>query len=182
MIATWVRRALLTAAVLPLVPTLAGCSVPPAGFTGVSVTADGKPLIVALACHDGIDQVLLYPDPEAADPDAEAADPDAEAAVEPEYTDVWNAAEPVGGFTSFPLTDPAGGNGWTPDETPRALKPEQLYEVYGATTDNSWMTLHHSFTLADLKELTPDQVAYTDDDKVRTTTVADFRAHACDGF
>ncbi|MEU5215224.1 hypothetical protein AB0G79_03365 [Streptomyces sp. NPDC020807] len=174
MIATWVRHALLAAAVLPLVPALAGCGVPPAGFTGVSVTVDGKPLGVVLVCHDRIDEVLLYPTPPEPEAGADAA--------QPEYTDAWYAAEPVGGFATWPLTDPAGGNGWTPDTAPHDLKQNQRYTVYGATEDNSWSTLHHSFTLADLEKLTPDQVSYTREDKVRTTTVAEFRAHACEGF
>ncbi|WP_369145583.1 hypothetical protein [Streptomyces sp. R44] len=178
----WTRRTLLTAVVLSALSPLTGCTVPVAGFTGVTVTAEGEPLGVILMCHDQVDAAVLYPDEPVTDPAAEAT-ADTE---EPEYTDSWTSAVPVRGFTSWPLTIPPGfdtaTNFWTPDEPPHALKEGRLYTLHGATRDNSWSTLHHSFTLADLKKLRPDQVAYTDDDKVRTTTVADFRAHACEGF
>ncbi|WP_426365123.1 hypothetical protein [Streptomyces sp. E-08] len=171
---TWPRRVLPTAFCLL---ALTGCTVPIAGVAGVTVTAEGEPLGVLLVCHDGIDAAVLYPaDPPPADPAAEVA----EDAKEPEYTDSWTAKEAVTDYTTWPLTGPAGGGGLTPDAPPHALKPGRLYTVYGATQDNSWSTNAHSFTLADLKKLRPDQVAYTYDDKVRTTTVTDFRAHACE--
>ncbi|MGW8766493.1 hypothetical protein ACWGN5_28800 [Streptomyces sp. NPDC055815] len=173
---SWLRRLVPIAVLLP---ALAGCTVPPAGFTGVMVTAEGEPMGVILVCHDQIDEALLYPAEPDPDPGAEAAAD----AKEPEYTDVWTSAKPVDGFTSWPLTGSAtGADGWTPLEAPHPLEPGQLYKLYGASHDNSWSTLHHSFTLADLKKLRPDQVAYSHGDEVRTTTVADFRAHACDGF
>ncbi|MFE7596766.1 hypothetical protein [Streptomyces sp. NPDC057494] len=171
---TWPRRVLPTAVCLL---ALTGCTAPIAGVTGVTVTAEGEPLGVLLVCHDGIDAAVLYPaDPPPADPSAE----EAEDAKEPEYTDSWTAEEAVTDYTTWPLTGPAGGGGLTPDAPPHALKPGQLYTVYGAAQDNSWSTDAHSFTLADLTKLRPDQVAYTYDDEVRTTTVADFRAHACE--
>lgn len=111
MTAARLRRVLLAAVALSALPLLAGCSVPPAGLTGVSVTADGEPLGVILVCHDRIDSALLYPDEPAGDPDAEVtAD-----AVEPEYTDVWNSAEPVTGFSSWRLTSETGDAGRPPD-------------------------------------------------------------------
>ncbi|MFF8380770.1 hypothetical protein ACF07V_32060 [Streptomyces sp. NPDC015661] len=177
------RRTLTTAAVLAaLLPTLAGCTVPVAGLTGVTVTAEGEPLGVILVCHDQVDAAVLYPDEPVTDPGAEAtAD-----AGEPEYTDGWTSAVPVTGYATWPLTTPPGfetaTNFWTPDAPPHALKPGRLYTLYGTTQDSSWATGHHSFTPADLKKLTPDQVSYSVGDTVRTTTVADFRAHACEGF
>ncbi|MCX5392189.1 hypothetical protein [Streptomyces sp. NBC_00094] len=172
------RRGLLAAVMLPALPLLAGCGVPVAGITGVSVTAEGEPLGVILMCHDRIDSALFYPDEPIGDPDAEVtAD-----AVEPEYTDHWTAAEPVTGFTSWPLTSPEGAGGWTPDAAPRPLEAGRLYTLYGAARDNSWSTGHHSFTLADLAGLAPGQVSYTIGDRVRTTTVEDFRDRACEGF
>ncbi|MGW4698987.1 hypothetical protein [Streptomyces sp. NPDC004285] len=165
----WPRRALPTAVCLL---ALTGCTVPVAGFTGVTVSPEGEPLGVLLVCHDRIDAAVLHPDV--------PAGKDTEDAKEPEYTDAWTAQEAVTGYTTWPLTAPAGGGGLTPDAPPHALKPGQLYRVYGTTRDNSWSTDSHPFTLADLKKLRPDQVAYTSGDEVRTTTVADFRAHACE--
>ncbi|MER5964777.1 hypothetical protein [Streptomyces sp. NPDC002057] len=176
------RRALLAAAVLSALPALAGCGVGSAGVTGVTVTAEGAPVGVVLVCHDRIDTAVLYPDEPVTDPDADVT---AEAA-EPEYTDSWSAATPVEDFSTWPLTLPPGAETatlfWTPEEPPRPLEPGRLYTLYGATRDNSWSTDHHSFTLADLKHLTPDRVSYTHGDTVRTTTLTDFRAHACDAF
>ncbi|MFI6420347.1 hypothetical protein ACIBG6_23480 [Streptomyces sp. NPDC050842] len=178
MTAAGFRRALLTAVALSALPLLAGCGVPSAGLTGVSVTADGEPLGVILVCHDQVDAAVLYPDEQAGDPDAEVtAD-----AVEPEYTDFWTSAEPVSGFSSWRLTSETGDAGWTPDARPRALRPGQLYTLYGTTGDNSWSTGHHSFTLEDLAKLSRGQVRYSVGDLVRTTTVEDFRARACDDF
>ncbi|WP_405856007.1 hypothetical protein OG361_21970 [Streptomyces sp. NBC_00090] len=179
---TWLRRVILIAVTLPAVPVLAGCGVPLAGVAGVTVTAQGEPLGVIMVCHDQIDAAVLYPDEPVTDPDADVT----EDAEEPEYTDYWTSATPVTGFSTWPLTTPPGfdtaTNFWTPDAPPHPLKPGQLYTVSGATNDNSWATESHSFTLADLKKLTPDQVSYTYGDEVRTTTLADFRAHACDDF
>ncbi|MFF3759132.1 hypothetical protein [Streptomyces sp. NPDC002185] len=166
---TWPRRALPTAVCLL---ALTGCTVPVAGVTGVTVSARGEPLGVLLVCHDRIDTAVLHPD----DP----AERDTEDAGEPEWTDSWTAEEPVTAYTTWPLTAPAGGGGLTRDAAPHALEPDRLYRVYGTTRDNSWSTDAHSFTLADLKRLRPDQVAYTDGDEVRTTTLTDFRARACE--
>ncbi|MFE0646841.1 hypothetical protein ACFW2Y_35385 [Streptomyces sp. NPDC058877] len=178
----WLRR-VAPAALLPaLLPLLSGCTVPVAGITGVSVTPDGKPVGVILVCHDQVDAAVFYPaPPDTGDDTTDEAEP----GPEPEYEDVWTSAEAVTGFTSWPLTE-AGGNGWTPKTPPHALEEGQVYTLYGATRDASWSTASHSFTPADLKELTPDRVSYTlvdeDGERVRTTTLADFRAHACKGF
>ncbi|MFF7779680.1 hypothetical protein ACFZCG_35320 [Streptomyces tanashiensis] len=172
---TWQRRALLTASALF---ALTGCTVPVAGFTGVTVTAEGEPLGVILVCHDRIDGAVLQPEVEVAADAKGTADEE-----EPEYTDSWTSATPVGGYTSWPLTVPPGfdtaTNFWTPDAPPHALEPGRRYTLQGTSDNNSWATSHHTFTLADLKKLTPDQVSYSVGDEVRTTTVADFRAHAC---
>ncbi|MER8041861.1 hypothetical protein [Streptomyces sp. NPDC094032] len=158
-------------------PLLAGCSVPVVGLTGVTVSKDGQPMGVVLVCDDRIDSAVFHPE-EPAEPE----DPEAETAAEPEYTDRWSAAAPVEDFATWPLASPTGGAGWTPEKPPRPLRPGQVYTLYGATRDNSSSTDPHSFTLADLTKLTPDQVRYTDPDTgtARTATVADFRAHACE--
>lgn len=160
-----------TAATAVLLPLLAGCTVPSAGLTGVTVSKEGQPMGVVLVCRDRIDAAVIYTD-----------EPDADPEAEPEYENGWSAAGPVTDFATWPLTaTPAGGAGWTPDEPLRPLRPGQVYTLYGATEDNSWSTNHHSFTLADLAKLTPDQVRYTDPESgtARTVTVADFRAHTC---
>ncbi|MEX0170588.1 hypothetical protein [Streptomyces sp. LMG1-1-1.1] len=161
------RRALLTAAVLPALGVLAGCTVPVAGVSGVAVTADGKPIGVIQMCHDRIDGALLHPD--------DADDPES-----PDVTGVWKHDTPVTGFTSWSLGSPA--DGWTAEEPLGRLVPGQPYGFYGSTEDNSWSTASVHFTTADLAKLVPGQVRYERGDEARTVSLDDFRAKACEDF
>ncbi|KOG07993.1 MULTISPECIES: hypothetical protein [Streptomyces] len=160
----WPRRLLLTAAVLP---ALAGCTVPVAGVTGVSVTADGDLLGVIRMCHGRIDGALLYPD-------------DGDAPGTPETTAFWDHDTPVTGFTSWSLASPA--DGWTAGKAPGRLVPGQSYGFYGWTEDHSWSSGSVHFTTADLAKLVPGQVRYEYGDEVRTVSLDDFRAKACEDF
>ncbi|MFB6841425.1 hypothetical protein [Streptomyces sp. NPDC056361] len=161
------RRVLLAAAVLPALGALAGCTVPVSGVTGVAVTADGEPLGVIRMCHDRIEGALLYPD-------------DGDATGTPDATGVWNHDTPVTDFTSWSLGSPA--DGWTAEKPLGSLVPGQLYGLYGWTEDNSWSTGSVHFTTADLAKLVPGQVRYERGDEVRTVSLDDFRAEACEGF
>ncbi|MFJ3905083.1 hypothetical protein [Streptomyces sp. NPDC090025] len=153
---------------LTALPALAGCTVPIAGVTGISVTEDGRPLGVIVMCHDHIDVALLALD----DPDPEAV----------EYVGEWGRADPLTGFSTWPLTAPttAPADGWTVDTRLAKLDPKRSYHLYGATEDNSWSAVGVSFTLADLKKLKPGQVLREGAEGPTTTSLENFRAHTCD--
>ncbi|MEU9864209.1 hypothetical protein AB0D99_25375 [Streptomyces sp. NPDC047971] len=167
---TWTRRLIATAAALVAMPAVAGCSVPSAGATGVSVTADGQPLGVILMCHDHIDGATLHAD----DDDPQSND----------STGRWSRTEPLSGFSTWPLAtgDDGAVDGWTAEEPLGALDPRTTYRMYGWTTDHSWASASVSFTLAELEDLTPGQVRYEIGDEVTTASIEEFRRTACDHF
>ncbi|MEU8621122.1 hypothetical protein [Streptomyces sp. NPDC048623] len=167
---TWTRRLVATTTALAAIPAVAGCSVPVAGVTGVSVTADGQPLGVIVMCHDHIDGALLHLDDD---------DPEKEATV-----GSWQRAEALTDFSTWPLTTDAtaADDGWSAEKPLHTLDPNQTYRMFGWTTDSSWSSAAVSFTVADLKDLSPGQVRYEIGNTVSTTSIDDFRKTACDHF
>ncbi|MEU3613734.1 hypothetical protein ABZ725_15655 [Streptomyces sp. NPDC006872] len=167
------RYAATACASAAVVASLTGCGQPLAGVTGVTVTADGRPVGVLMVCDDHIDGATLYTDGPGDD-----------------TTDVatWSRAEPVTGFVSWPMD--AAGEGWSVDRAmPAALERQRTYTLYGWTEDNSWSTAHVSFDLTRLAGLTPGQVRYFAGDDVKgadadgnrtAASVAEFRTAACD--
>ncbi|MFF8607958.1 hypothetical protein ACF06X_18670 [Streptomyces sp. NPDC015346] len=166
---TWTRRLIAITAAFAAIPAVAGCTVPSAGATGISVTADGQPLGVILMCHDHIDGATLHPD----DDDPKRL-----------HTGRWKRDQAVTGFTTWPLAMVAGdaADGWTAEKPMGTLDPKQTYRMYGWTTDNSWAAASVSFTTADLAALTPGQVRYEIGDTVSISSIEDFRRTACDHF
>ncbi|MFH9722467.1 hypothetical protein ACH4M4_05830 [Streptomyces sp. NPDC017254] len=163
---TWTRRP----AALAAAPFLTGCTVPSAGATGISVTADGQPLGVIVVCHDHIDGASLYP----ADDDPATRD----------TAGRWHRSEALTGFSTWPLTSDidGAGDGWTVEKPLGTLDPEQSYRMYGWTTDSSWASAPVGFTAADLAELKPGQVRYEIGDEVSIASIEDFRETVCDQF
>ncbi|MFF9148437.1 hypothetical protein ACF1BN_26645 [Streptomyces sp. NPDC014861] len=164
------RAILLTAAAAGTAALLlTGCSVPPAGLTGVSVAEDGTPLGVLLMCHDHVDGATLHPG---------GRPPESE-----ETTGAWRHEGRVTGFTSWPLLPTAGAptaERWTAEQEATRLEKGRAYRLYGWTSDDSWSTVAVEFTPEDLARLRPGQVRYTVDDEIRTTSLDDFRDLACD--
>ncbi|WP_328483534.1 hypothetical protein OHS71_36215 [Streptomyces sp. NBC_00377] len=166
-----IRYAAATCAGALALASSAGCTVPVAGATGITVTRDGRPVGVLMVCHHHIDAAILYsPGP----------------GDESEDVGSWRRAEPATGYLTWPLH--AGGEGWSVHRAmPTALEGQRTYVLYGTTEDNSWSTNSVSFTRADLAALTPGQVRYSagdvpgaDEDGNLTSSIEDFRAHACD--
>lgn len=177
------RNAAAACAGLVALASSAGCTVPLAGLTGITVTEDGRPVGVLMVCHDHIDAAVLYIDDGRDDGDGSEGG----SAEESESDDLgrWSSSEPVTGFVSWPLT--TGGEGWRVDEPmPAALQPRRTYHLFGGTDDDSWSTADVSFTPEQLAALTPGQVRYSvgdvrgaDDDGMATGSIAQFRAAAC---
>lgn len=159
----------LAASAVMLVP---GCTVPVGAVTGISVTADGRPMGVMLVCHHHIDVAILY---------VERGEP-----KDDEHVGRWTRTTALTGFATWPLD--AGGHGWTAAEPVRTLAPGRVYTLYGATKDNSWSAASVSFTAEDLAALAPGRVRYyavrsdTDRDGTLTTSMRNFRAEACEGL
>ncbi|MFF6777904.1 hypothetical protein ACFY8W_30750 [Streptomyces sp. NPDC012637] len=164
---TWTRRLIAIAAALAAIPAVAGCTVPLAGMTGISVTADGQALGVIQMCHDHIDGVSLYPDD---DPQPAAT------------TGRWHRDAALTGFSTWPLTTDGADEGWSVEQRLGTLDPKQTYRLYSWTDDSSWSTVPVTVTSADLEELAPGQVRYEIDDKPSTSSVEDFRTTACEHF
>ncbi|MFD7321875.1 hypothetical protein ACFV9D_12470 [Streptomyces sp. NPDC059875] len=167
---TWTGRLLAITAALAAIPAVAGCTVPSAGATGISVTADGQPLGVILMCHDHIDGASLHPE----DDDPKTQD----------TAGRWRRTEALTGFTTWPLatdTD-AAADGWTVEKPLGTLDPARTYRMYGWTTDSSWSSASVSFTTADLTDLTPGQVRYEIGDVVTVSSMEKFRRTVCDNF
>lgn len=142
---------------------LTSCTVPEGAVTGVGVAADGSPLVFVAVCKGRIDAAVLHEESDAT-PEAHAH---------------WQHAGAVEDFAAWPF---AGNAEWRVDRS-LPLSPGHAYTLYGATHDNTWSGVHVSFSLADLAALSVDQVRYSpwrDVNSVVTTSVAEFRAHACD--
>ncbi|MPY38664.1 hypothetical protein FNH04_01415 [Streptomyces phyllanthi] len=166
------RNAVLAGTNLAALTLLTGCTVPPAGSTGISVTEDGRPLGVIVVCHDHIDGATLYTHTDDGKEKTLAR---------------WSHADPVKGFTTWPLE--TGGQGWKVDRAmPTTLDRRRTYTLYGWTSDNSSSANHVSFTLAQLAGLKPGQVRYdagdeadgADRNRYRTASFDDFRTEACE--
>ncbi|MDI2125747.1 hypothetical protein [Yinghuangia seranimata] len=142
---------------------LSGCTVPVRGVTGISVAADGTPVVMIVVCKGGrIDSSVLH---------------------EPEDTKAphiaWEHDGPVKDFTSWPL---AGDGHWRLTTPLVDLRPGTAYRVYGATHDNKWSAGAVEFSLEDLAAMTPDQVRYrgaVTPGEFGVTSVAEFRKTAC---
>ncbi|MFD5256785.1 hypothetical protein ACFWM5_28625 [Streptomyces bobili] len=167
-----VRRAVVTCVGIVALASSAGCTVPVAGITGVTVTEDGRPVGVLMVCHDRIDGATLYED---------GAQEDRRDTVA-----AWSRTPPAEGLVTWPLT--TGGGGWSVDDPmPAALEKGRTYSLYGWTSDNSWSTAHVTFTLADLAGLRPGRVRYfagddapgADRDGLWTASTEEFRTDAC---
>jgi hypothetical protein len=150
---------------------LSGCTVPPGGIVGVTVDAQGKPVIVVQMCEGHIDGATLYlPDP---DPDR----------IPPQDKTMgsWEVASPVTGFSQFRLD--AAGNGWRLVSTLEPRDPETRYSIYGWSKDNSWSANHLHFSERELVGLEPGSVRVPSEDPEsednRTESLEDFRSKTC---
>lgn len=168
-----IRYAAAACAGLAVLASSTACTVPEAGSTGITVTADGLPVGVLMVCHHHIDAAVLYTG-------------DGDDGDESEDVGSWSRAEPATGFVTWPLR--TGGGGWSVDRQPPAtLERQRTYILHGGTEDNSWSTTAVSFTLAHLAALVPGRVRYfagdvpgADDDGYLTASVEEFRADACE--
>ncbi len=90
----------------------------------------------------------------------------------------WSHQGAIKDFASWPLA----GNAEWPLNKPLPLLPGRTYRLYASTHDNKWSGLSVRFTLDDLAALPVDQVRYVlwATGTTVTTSIAEFRAHACD--
>ncbi|MEU4193547.1 hypothetical protein AB0E69_16730 [Kribbella sp. NPDC026611] len=151
---------------------LTGCTVPIGGVSGVTVDANGKPVIVIQMCEGHVDTAVLYlPDP---DPDR--------AFPKDKTIGHWETDAAVTGFSQFSVE--TGGNGWRPvgQLAPREL--DAKYSAYGGTKDNSWSTGYIDFSIRDLATLKPGTVRVLDphsgDPKLKS--LEDFKQKSCENW
>ncbi|GAA4975185.1 hypothetical protein GCM10023205_47560 [Yinghuangia aomiensis] len=158
-----IRLAALVVAMALGMGLLTSCTVPEGAVTGVGVAADGAPMVFVAVCKGRIDAAVLHEEGDAT----------------PEAHTHWQHAGAVKDFAAWPF---AGNAEWSVDRSP-LLSPGHAYTLYGATHDNTWSGVHVRFSFDDLAALSVDQVRYSpwrDVNSVVTTSVAEFRAHACD--
>lgn len=132
-------------------------------MTGVGVDAQGKLVGYLQVCHDRIDGVSMYLD-------------------EDHGVGQWTSVPATTGFATWSLAAPS--EPWTPTDPLGNLKPNTMYSMYGWTSDNSWSTVHVTFTLEDLAAMKPGQVRWAGKLKgmisVETvTSEQEFRSKAC---
>lgn len=134
-------------------------------MTGVGVAADGSPMAFVAVCKGRIDGAVLYDD----------GDATATARMK------WQHGGSVTDFGAWPF---AGNAEWRVTRSiSLPLPPGHTFTMFAATHDNKWSGVRVRFTLDDLAALSADQVRYNpwrDVHSVVTTSVAEFRAHACD--
>ncbi|WP_405009631.1 hypothetical protein [Kitasatospora sp. NBC_01539] len=164
-----IRRVVLGAAVGGMLAGLTGCTVAVGAVSGVTVTADGRPIGMVMVCHHRIDGATLYTD---------------QGTNGTRSVGRWKHDGPLTGYAPLPLD---GGDGWTVEQPLQPLEAGRVYTLYGWTEDDSWSAGSVSFTLADLAALTPGRVRYFvgaeyggDADGWTTTSLEEFQAHACD--
>lgn len=157
---------------------LSGCeTVAPAGATGISVDAHGRPVIVFALCNDHVDGATIYRDRTNGDPLGQ----DSVSVRE------WDAAAPVtpATATSAELNTAAPSRSWRSVGGEEPLRPGLRYVAYGWTRDNTWYTGHVEFALDHLSALKPGQVltqTYVEatDDYVDTVqSYVQFASEAC---
>ncbi|WP_283137080.1 hypothetical protein [Rhizohabitans arisaemae] len=131
----------------------AGCTVPPAGYTGLSVDDMGRPIIVLAWC-DGFapDGVTVYHDEKVAATDGSSPYPSTTSKADARFT----APTLDGQTASFRLD--ISSNGWDLDSNPPVFKPGVTYSAYGWTYDNSTSTAHVEFKVEDIGKLRPGSV------------------------
>lgn len=156
-----IRLAALVVAMVLGMGLLTSCTVPEGAVTGVGVAADGAPMVFVAVCKGRIDAAVLYEEHDA-----------------PAKTH-WQHTGAVDDFAAWPF---AGNAEWRVDR-PMPLAPGHTYTLSGATHDNKWSGVKVHFSPEDLAALSVGQVRYNpwrDLGSVVTTSVAEFRAHACD--
>jgi hypothetical protein len=135
--------------------SLTGCeTVAAAGSTGISVDAQGHPVVVFALCNDHIDGATIYRDRTPVTPDPENAE-DATISVSD-----WEATSPVTPDTAIhaSLNTAAPSKSWRRVGRGEPFRAGIRYVAYGWTHDNTWFTGHAEFTLEHLSELKPGQV------------------------
>ncbi|MEU4094066.1 hypothetical protein [Streptomyces sp. NPDC026673] len=149
--------------------TLTGCSPPRAGYTGITVDEDGRPLGVMIVCEGHIDGATLY---------------DSDHPNAPDHLGRWSRGKPAKGFTTWSLE--TGGRGWNPEVPTATLEPHRTYDLYGWTEDSSWSAASVEFTAAQVERLVPGLVRYykgdgagTDRNGYATVPMEKFRSEAC---
>lgn len=138
--------------VLGSVAALTGCeTVAGAGSTGISVDAQGRPIVVFALCNGHIDGATIYRDRTEADPN----DGDSTVSVAD-----WDAVSPVTPATAMhaSLNTAKPSASWHRVGPVEALQPRTRYVAYGWTRDNTWFTGHVEFTLERLSKMKPGQV------------------------
>lgn len=124
---------------------------PPAGLTGISVTAAGDLVIDAFICRDKVDTIEIVRD-------RKGLKENEENPVVRTYT----SAEPLTGHITLNLARPA--DGWSPG-TPTVFEPGKGYVVSGEGKDSETYQLNID---ADALEALEPGGIYTSDDELTT--------------
>ena len=147
----------------------AGCTVESRAVAGVGVGADGNPIGFLQVCSEHIDGATVYQ-------------------TDADHLGMWTIKPAANGFTTWSFAN--GGNGWKVSNPFVRLASGQSYTLYGWTEDSTSSADSVDFTLAELTKMKPGQVRYWSghsdasgiNDLEVTTTVADFKQHACDRY
>ncbi|MEV7122675.1 hypothetical protein [Kitasatospora griseola] len=157
-----VRRAASVVVGTAALAGVSGCAGSSGAVAGISVTEDGRPLGVLMACGQRIDGASLY-------------------TSEGSHTETvgeWTAKSALGpGLSTWALDAPA--EGWETVRSAVPLDAGTTYHLRGWTKDDSRSSTAVDFTPEDLEQLAPGHVRYYGPTSTLTVPVAEFEAAAC---
>ncbi|WP_406317419.1 hypothetical protein OHA77_09165 [Streptosporangium sp. NBC_01639] len=157
------RRWLGVVIAVVVVMGITGCTPAIGGMTGVSVDAEGHPIIVLAWCDGATpDGVIVYHDEDTSGvPDVGIS---GESSALPSITSSTKVVDDVrfsapsldGQSASVRLDVPT--DGWTVQPRPFVMVPGVEYHAFGGRRDNNFSTAHVSFTVGDIAKLKPGVV------------------------
>jgi len=165
----------VAAAVVLAAACLAGCGnaveAHVNGRTGISVDAEGNPVVVLAVCSEFVDQVVLSLGREGL----------SESEANPEVG-TWRARDHVTGSARLELAAPDAS--WETHE-PLSLDPQKHYIANASQADADVETAQVDFFGRDLAEMAPDSVYVSSGDadtaKLERHDAETFEAFACEG-
>jgi len=160
-------RAVITVLCLGMVLIVAGCasSTEIAGVNGVTVDAQNQPVLLVAVCRGYIDGVNVYGAHQGDDK------------TQQKPIGRWESAIKAGQQRELPLLS-LSPPGWTVMNAPPMLREGVSYAAIGFTNNTKWEARQLNFTLAQLAELSPDQVLYQN----QITSRDRFYEEACRGI
>ena len=144
------------------------------GATGVTVDAAGKPVLLVAVCKGQFENIYLSTTETGNVVPAGGAV--GKGGADRANTDIgeWQTERTADEILSVPVLSRPSAQ-WTVTAAPASLRPGVTYTAYAESTDTKWQATQVSFTVAQLKTLSPTTVRIGK----TTTSRTMFRQQAC---